>query len=375
MNHVPSSIRSTGAAVFATGTQPDTAILAMTGMGMIASAKPYVDGQVQPASLDLRLGAKAWRVRASFLPGRSATVMDRIEQLGMFEIDLTDGAVLETGCIYVAEIQEKVSLPVELRGTVNPKSSTGRLDVFTRMIADRAVAYDTVVPGYAGPLYAEISPGTFPVVVREGSRLSQIRFRSGRCRLDDAETAALHALDPLTDAPSPCFENGVAFSIDLKGFGPDRVVGYKAIPFAGAVDMDKAASQPWQKFWERIHVPTDDLLILHPSTFYIFASKESVAVPSDHAAEMVAFDPMLGELRCHLAGFFDPGFGASNGDGPKARGVLEVRCRDVPFAVADGQVLGRLVYERMASRPDRLYGSDLKSNYQGQSLKLAKHFY
>lgn len=303
MNHVPSSIRSTGPAVFATGTQPDSSILAMTGMGMIASAKPYVDGQVQPASLDLRLGAKAWRVRASFLPGRSATVMDRIEQLGMFEIDLTGGAVLETGCIYVAEIQEQVALPAELRGTVNPKSSTGRLDVFTRMIADRAIAYDTVVPGYSGPLYAEISPGTFPIVVREGSRLSQIRFRAGRCRLDDAETALLHAFDPLTDAPAPCFENGVAFSIDLGGFGPEGVVGYRAIPFAGAVDIDKAASQPWRKYWEQVRVPDDDLLVLHPGSFYIFASKEAVCVPPDFAAEMVPFDPILGETRVHYAGF------------------------------------------------------------------------
>lgn len=375
MNHVPSSIRPAGRAVFATGTQPDSAILAMTAMGMISSAKPYVDGQVQPASLDLRLGAKAWRVRASFLPGSGATVMDRIDRLGLFEIDLTAGAVLETGCIYVAEIQERVALPGDLRGTVNPKSSTGRLDVFTRMIADRAVAFDTVAPGYSGPLYAEISPGTFPVVVREGSRLSQIRFRAGRCLLDDRETAALHAVDPLTDAPSPCFENGVAFSIDLEGFGPEGVVGYKAIPYAGAVDIDKSASQPWRKFWERIHVPQDDLLILHPGSFYIFASKEAVSVPPDYAAEMVPFDPLLGEARVHLAGFFDCNFGYTSDGAMPARGVLEVRCRDVPFAVVDGQVVGRLVYERMASRPERLYGSDLGSNYQSQGLKLAKHFY
>ncbi len=373
MNHVPRNIRSVLVA-FARGTQPDSVIGLMADAGMIASETPLVEGQIQPSSLDLRLGARAWRVRASFLPGCDATVQDRIDRLGLFEIDLTAGAVMETGCVYVAEIQERIALPSSLHGAVNPKSSTGRLDVFTRVLADHASAFDTVEPGYVGPLYAEISPGTFPVVVRKGSRLSQIRFREGRCRLSDDQTASLHAIDPLTDAPLPCFRNGVAFSMDLSGFGSDRIAGYKARPFAGIVDFDKVAAHRREDFWEPIPAPADGLIVLDPGAFYIFASKESVTVPPDYAAEMIPFDPLLGELRCHMAGFFDCGFGHSFADGAGSRGVLEIRCRDVPFAVAHGQVVGRLMYERMAARPDRLYGAAAASSYQGQNLALGKHF-
>ncbi len=374
MTHVPNHADLRALPAFAAGTQPDSAIRLMADAGMIASDTPFVDGQIQPASLDLRLGAKAWRVRASFLPGADATVRQRIDRLGLFEIDLTDGAVMETGCVYVAEIQERIALPSSMHGAVNPKSSTGRLDVFTRVLADHAAAFDTVAPGYVGPLYAEIAPGVFPVVVRKGSRLSQIRFRQGRSRLSDAETADLHAADPLTDAGVPCFQNGVAFSMDLQGFGPDRIAGYKARPFAGIVDFDKVRAHPREVFWEPIPAPADGLLVLDPGAFYIFASKEAISVPAEYAAEMVPFDPLLGEVRIHQAGFFDCAFGHACGGGTGARGVLEIRCRDVPFAVTHGQVVGRLVYERMAGRPDRLYGAEVASHYQRQGLALSKHF-
>ncbi|MGU3658467.1 2'-deoxycytidine 5'-triphosphate deaminase [Methylobacterium fujisawaense] len=374
MTHVPNPLGLRALPAFASGTQPDSAIRLMADAGMIASDIPFVDGQIQPASLDLRLGAKAWRVRASFLPGSEATVRQRIDRLGLFEIDLTDGAVLETGCVYVAELQERIALPSSMHGAVNPKSSTGRLDVFTRVLADHAAAFDTVAPGYVGPLYAEIAPGVFPVVVRKGSRLSQIRFRHGRSRLSDAETATLHAADPLTDAPATCFQNGVAFSMDLQGFGPERIAGYKARPYAGIVDFDKVRAHPREVFWEPIPAPEDGLLVLDPGAFYIFASKEALSVPPDYSAEMIPFDPLLGEARWHLAGFFDAGFGHARAGGAGSRGVLEIRCRDVPFAVTHGQVVGRLVYERMAARPERLYGAEVASNYQRQGLALGKHF-
>lgn len=374
MTHVPKPADLRAQPAFESGTQPDSAIRLMADAGMIASDIPFVDGQIQPASLDLRLGAKAWRVRASFLPGSEATVRQRIDRLGLFEIDLTEGAVLETGCVYVAEIQERIALASSMHGAVNPKSSTGRLDVFTRVLADHAAAFDTVAPGYVGPLYAEIAPGVFPVVVRKGSRLSQIRFRQGRSRLSDAETATLHAADPLTDAPAPCFQNGVAFSMDLQWFGPERIAGYKARPYAGIVDLDKVRAHPRGVFWEPIPAPSDGLLVLDPGAFYIFASKEAIVVPPEYAAEMIPFDPLLGELRIHQAGFFDCSFGHHCSGGSGSRGVLEIRCRDVPFAVTHGQVVGRLVYERMAARPERLYGTEVASNYQRQGLALSKHF-
>lgn len=374
MGHAPLHTDLAAAPAFAPGTQPDSAIRLMASAGLLTADEPLLDSQIQPASVDLRLGARAWRVRASFLPGSGATVGERIARHGLFEIDLTDGAVLETGCVYVAELQERIALPSTMRGIANAKSSTGRLDVFTRVLADRSTTFDSVAPGYVGPLYAEICPGTFPIVVRKGSRLSQIRFRQGDSRLTDAETAALHAVDPLTDAAAPCFEGGVAFSVDLEGFGPDRIVGYRARQHAGIVDVDKVGAHRWREFWTPIHAGEGAELVLDPGAFYIMASKEAVSVPPEYSAEMVPFDPLLGELRCHYAGLFDAGFGHTSAQGSGSRGVLEVRCRDVPFVISHGQVLGRLVYERMAARPDALYGSAKASNYQGQTIRLGKVF-
>lgn len=356
------------------GIQPAQTIRALAAQGAIRSARPFAPDQVQPASLDLRLGARAWRVRASFLPGPSRAVRDRLAGIALHEIDLTKPVVLETGCVYIAEIQESLALPPDLSASANPKSSTGRIDVFTRVIADRAQEFDVVDAGYHGPLYAEISPRTFPVLVREGTRLSQLRLRRGEVRLSDDALRALHASDTLVTSAAPSFQNGIAVSVDLAGFGPDRLVGYRAKRHTGLVDVDAAGAHRTSEFWEPLHADGAGALILDPGQFYILASKEAVHVPPDYAAEMVPFDPLVGEFRVHYAGFFDPGFGHAGADGAGARAVLEVRSRDVPFILEDGQTVGRLVYERMAARPETLYGAGAGSNYQAQGLKLSKHF-
>ena len=348
-------------------------IAGLTEARAIHPSAPYASDQIQPASLDLRLGARAWRVRTSFLPGTSRTVATCLDALKLHEIDLTRDAVLETGCVYIAELMESLALPAELRASANPKSSTGRIDVFTRVITDRAAAFDQVEAGYQGPLYAEISPRTFPVLVRQGSRLSQIRFRRGEPRLADSDLAALHARSPLVDAAEPNFAGGVAVSVDLSGFGD--LIGYRAKRHTGLIDVDRPSSQPVADFWEPLQAERSRTLILDPGQFYILASKEAVQVPPDHAAEMVPFDPLVGEFRVHYAGFFDPGFGYAAAGGAGARAVLEVRSRDVPFLLEDGQIVGRLVYERMAEVPQTLYGAGAGSNYQAQGLKLSKHFY
>ncbi len=361
-----------GAAEIRDGIQPGQAIAALTEAGAIRPASPYASDQIQPASLDLRLGARAYRVRTSFLPGRSRTVAACVETLALHPIDLTQGAVLETGCVYIAELQESLALPADLSASANPKSSTGRIDVFTRVIADRAAAFDQVEPGYVGPLYAEISPRTFPVLVRTGSRLSQIRFRRGDPRLSDAELSALHARVPLVSAVAPSFQGGVAVSVDLAGF--DGLIGYRGKRHTGLIDVDRPRDHATADFWEPLPADGRGTLILDPGQFYILASKEAVQVPPDHAAEMVPFDPLVGEFRVHYAGFFDPGFGHEAAGGTGARAVLEVRSRDVPFLLEDGQIVGRLVYERMAALPETLYGAGAGSNYQAQGLKLSKHF-
>lgn len=356
------------------GILPDRMIIGLKEAGAIVCAAPFADGQVQPASLDLRLGARAYRVRASFLPGPRATVAERIRELALHEIALTEGAVLETGCVYIVPLQEALALTPGLLASTNPKSSTGRLDVFTRVIADRSRAFDQVEAGYAGPLYAEISPRTFPVLVRQGSRLSQIRFRRGDPTLDVRALAALHARERLIDSADADLGAGVAVSVDLAGVTPGQPVGYRAKRHTGVIDVDLRAGYAMAEFWEPMAAHASRALILDPNEFYILASKEAVQVPPGYAAEMVPFDPLVGEFRVHYAGFFDPGFGYAGAGGRGSRAVLEVRSHEVPFILEHGQIVGRLVYERMLALPERLYGQGIGSNYQAQGLKLSKHF-
>jgi dCTP deaminase len=355
------------------GILPDRMIAALAAGGGILSENQFVPDQIQPASLDLRLGEVAYRVRASFLPGRT-TVAQRIDGLKLHEVSLTDGAVLETGCVYIVPLLESLALPDEISAAANPKSSTGRLDVFTRVIADETRGFDRIAAGYHGPLYAEISPRTFPVLVREGSRLSQIRFRRGHALLGAEALRDLHGRERLVDADNADVSEGVAVSVDLSGLGPGGLVGYRAKRHTGLIDVERRGGYAVLDFWEPMQARPDKSLILDPNEFYILASKEAVQVPPDYAAEMVPFDPLVGEFRVHYAGFFDPGFGYAGAGGKGARAVLEVRSREVPFILEHGQIVGRLVYEKMLAKPEKLYGQGIGSNYQAQSLKLSKHF-
>src|ERR1700732_3265417 len=291
------------------GILPDRMIAALAEQGAIRAARPFAADQIQPASLDLRLGAVAYRVRASFLPGPGITVAQRIAELKLHEFSLSTGAVLETNCVYIVPLIESLALPSNIAAATNPKSSTGRLDVFTRVIADETRGFDRIRGGYHGPLYAEISPRTFPVLVREGSRLSQIRLRHGHAMLGADALVALHARERLVDTPAPDLSDGVPVGVDLKGFGAERFIGYRAKRHTGLIDVDRRASYDVGEFGEPIRARRDESLILDPDEFYILASKEAVQVPPDFAAEMVPFDPLVGEFRVHYARFFDPGFG------------------------------------------------------------------
>ena len=365
---------------FSTGILPSQRLRELARERVIVStADPILDGQYQPASMDLRLGARAYRVRASFLPGAGATVREKIDLYGMHEVDLSEGAVLERGCVYIVPLQESLNLQKRLGAVANPKSSTGRLDVFTRLITDHGTEFDRVEDGYKGPLYAEISPRSFSVVVRKGSRLSQLRLRRGSPRTSDSAARRLHAEVALIagaeagDDAAKRFRNGVPVSIDLRG-DANGLIGYKAKTHTGLIDVDRIGAYAIDDFWEPVRATRDATLILDPNAFYILVSKEAVTVPPDHAAEMEAFNPLHGEFRVHYAGFFDPGFGHAGSDGQGSRAVLEVRSYEVPFVLDDGQVVCRLVYERLTGIPDIVYGSGIGSNYQKQGLKLSKHF-
>ncbi len=354
-----------------TGVFASQQIEAMIERGEIRSDTPMPDGQVQPASLDLRLGTVAYRVRASFLAGTGRSVSDRLTEFEMHRIDLRDGAVLEKGCVYLVPLMEALDLPQGVSAVANAKSSTGRLDLLTRTITDGGTEFDRISEGYSGPLYAEICPRSFSVLVRPGMRLNQIRFRQGQAVLTDAELASLHAQTPLVDGDA-VIEQGLGFSVDLALPGSD-LVGYRAKPHTGVIDLDRIGQYDPAEYWEEVR-STRGQIILDPGAFYILVSREAVHIPPAYAAEMAPYLAMVGEFRVHYAGFFDPGFGHDAAGGAGSRGVLEVRCHEAPFVLEHGQVVGRLVYERMSQVPKQIYGAGIASNYQGQGLKLSKHF-
>lgn len=339
--------------------------------------------QLQPASLDLRLGPRAYRVRASFLPGKSRSVEEQLRVLKPDEINLKGrGAVLERGCVYVIPLLETLALPISISATANPKSSSGRLDIFTRLITDRSEIFDVTEPGYCGQLYAEVSPRSFSVRVREGSKLNQIRFRRLNSQqlqrtdfaVDDRDLRKRHQQMPLVDGELN-LRGGLVLRVALSDATLEsKIVGYRAQKHTDIIDVDAVAAYDAADFWEPVYARSDQRLILDPDEFYILASQEKLHIPPDLAAEMVPIDPAMGEFRVHYAGFFDPGFGFTESGLPGSRAVLEVRSHEVPFILEDGQVIGRLVFEKMAEAPDVLYGAGGASNYQGQGLKLSKHF-
>ena len=329
------------------GILPAQSIETLIATGAIASDTPFDADQVQPASLDLRLSDRAWRVRASFLPGQRK-VEERIADVAMHAIDITGaGVVLEKGCVYIARLQERLSLPQGLIARANPKSSTGRVDVFVRLLTDRGASFDDVDEGYDGPLYLEIAPQTFSILVRPGTRLNQLRLKAGE--------------PPKLETRS--------VGVELQG---GEIVGFRGRRHAGVVDLDHIDGHDPRDFWEPLSLRRGELL-LDPGEFYILASSDDVEIPVDQAAEMTPIDPSVGEFRVHYAGFFDPGFGTDEAHGAGSKGVLEVRTHDTPFLLEHGQIVARLVYEPLTERPSRLYGES-GSHYQNQGLKLSKHF-
>lgn len=373
-----------------TGILPSQKIKEMLNGNEIMTLMNLDDDQVQPASIDLRLGDYAYPVDTSFLPGKGVKVLDKMEQLddryADFGIDLSQGAVLEKGRVYVIPLLEAISLKGDVAAFANPKSSTGRLDILTRLIADGATSFDQVAEGYKGELFIEVAPRSFSVVVKTGTRLNQLRFR--RSRGEEAKSIPSAEWKKLLDdgqiVDSSDHEKNVRsiktgmlpFTVDLEGSGKEgEIIGYRAKKHAKRVDLERRDYDPLD-FWDPIRFRKTSSLILDPDEFYILMTKEAIAVPPEYAAEMLPYDTRAGEFRVHYAGFFDPGFGwnAKLNKAGSSRGVLEVRSHEVPFLLEHGQTVGWLRYERMAAKPELLYGQDLNSNYQGQSLKLAKQF-
>ena len=337
---------------------------------------------IQPASIDLRLGDFAWALRCSFLPDVESPVTDKLSEIAFQKIDLRDGATLERDRPYLIPLVEELALPPDVRGKANPKSSTGRLDVFTRVITDRNHRFDEIRPGYHGKLYLEVVPRSFAIFVRQGLALNQLRLSTGDARLDDGEILHLHREFPLLYVDQHplretelAISDGLFLSVDLLSGPAERVVGYRAKKNSLPIDLGRIRAYRWNDFWDPVLPEQGSRIVLEPEIFYLLLSAEGCCIPPGYAAEMMAYDPSAGELRTHYAGFFDPGFGFDSRHGRHgSRAALEVRARDVPFMVEHRQPICKLGFERMGATPDVLYGSDLGSNYQGQVTMLSKHF-
>jgi len=363
-----------------TGILPSQEISNLVARGHISAMPAINPDHIQPASLDLRLGDMAHRVRASFLPGPNSTVEAKIKDLRMARIDLTGAPVLEKDCVYIIPLVEELNLPENISGKANPKSTTGRLDIFTRLITDYGTEFDFVPAGYKGKLYAEVVSRTFTVAMRAGMRLSQLRFVQGSPRAGDRTIKGLDQEDPLVymdeeDSPVKAkLHRGLRITVNLEGTEAGEVIAYKAKKYAPAIELDRINYYSTEEFWEVRHQNASKSLILEPDDFYILASRERVRVPPEYAAEMVPFDPSDGEFRIHYAGFFDPGFGYGSSDIKGTRAVLEVRAHEVPFLIEHGQLVGRLNYMPLLSRPEKIYGTNIGSSYQHQALTLSKQF-
>jgi dCTP deaminase len=377
-----SGTASAAGAGTAVGVLPAQSLRAAIGDGWISSGVWRIpEESVQPASLDLRLGEHAWALRCSFLPDSDSTVEDKVKDIAFERIDLRDGATFERDRPYLVPLIEELRLPEGVRAKANPKSSTGRLDVFTRVLTDRTHRFDEIAAGYNGRLYLEVVPRTFAIRVRTGLALNQVRISLGDGRLDDADLMALHDQTPLlfrgsepVAAGAISLADGLFVSLAVAG-GRERVVGYRAKKNSLPIDLSVAGGLRWEDYWEPVHPERGGRIVLEPEIFYLLLSAEGVSIPPEYAAEMLAYDPTAGELRTHYAGFFDPGFGyARDRSATGSRAALEVRARDVSFMVEDGQPVCKLAFERMAAEPDVIYGSEVGSNYQGQQSMLSKHF-
>lgn len=367
--------------VFNEGVLPSQNFENMISMGIIKADELIEDSQIQPASMDLRLGAVAYRVRAGFLPGNSNTVLSRMEELKMHEIDISESGVLERGAVYIIPLLESLDLPDFIEGVASPKSTTGRLDILTRLICDNGSSFDQISTGYKGRLYVEVTPLTFSVIVHKGDKLNQLRLRKGNTVLSDLKLTELNLKTPLVyndnkEAEKPIICDGIWLSVDLKGKNDNNIVGYRARKNAPLIDLQKINYYDIEEFWEAIYKPTSGKLILNPEDFYILASRECMRVPSNYSSEMMAYETTAGELRVHYAGFFDPGFGCdlAGEGGCGTTGVLEIRSHDVPFVIEHGQRICRMVYEKLSDTPEKIYSQNIGSNYAGQTLKLAKQF-
>jgi dCTP deaminase len=365
-------------ALHSSGILPSQKICELIEAGHITAGAPIGEEQIQPASIDLRLGPVAYRVRAGLLPGTN-TVERKLEQFGYQQVDLTRPALLERGCVYIVPLLESVALPPQISARGNPKSTIGRLDVFTRLMADYGVEFDRIPGGYAGKLYVEIVPQSFGIVVHEGIRIYQARFVKGNPSLADRMLEKLEQRIPLVfdqnERPAEAnIDNGLRISLDLEGTGGSQIVGYRARKSAPPVELDRIDYFDPADFWELLFKPKQRQMIIDPGDFYLLLSKQKIRVPPESAAELVPYDPQVGEFRVHYAGFFDPGFGYGSGDINGTPAVLEVRAHGVPFLFVDDQLIGRLVFEELLEIPSKIYGPSIGSSYQKQGLSLSKQF-
>ena len=354
-----------------TGALTSEQIMSLYKYSSIKCVRPLMDNQIQPASIDLRLSKKCYEIDASFLPGNK-TVLQKLVKFKKRELDLGDFKTLRKGKIYIIQIQEELNLPENISASANAKSSTGRLDILTRLISDNSSCFDRIKKGYKGKIFVEVAPISFSIIVKEGISLNQLRFHNQQKIISDKQLESLDTQYGILENRNQ-IDNGITISVSLKDKN-NEPIGFKARDNSPAINLAKIDFYKVETFWEKLF-SKNGILVLSPGAFYILRSKEFIIIPPQTAAEMVPYEVKMGEFRVHYAGFFDPGFGfTTDKNNSLSKAVLEIRCHETPFILEDSQIIGKLVYEKLATKPKKTYGNIIGSNYQGQTLKLSKHF-
>ncbi len=324
--------------------------------------------QIQPASLDLSLSEECYEIKHSFLSHKT-TVRRKLKDLIIKKINLNKEFIFKKDKTYIVKLNESLNLKNNIFGHCNPKSSTGRLDIFCRTIVDFAEEYEKIPNNYQGEIFLEITSRSFDVAFKKGNCLNQLRLIMGnQYYLSDEQLKKIKTKLKITNFKKNTLKinNGVKISVDLSN---SKTIAYVAKNNTPVLKFSKIKSHKINDFWKAIK-NIDNSLLIEKNKFYILKSKEKVIIPDNLAGEMIPYDTGIGDFRAHYAGFFDPGFGMPNG----TYAVLEVKTNEIPFLLEDGQTIARIKYEKLNKNSNIVYGKDIKSNYQNQGLKLSKHF-
>jgi len=328
----------------------------------------FKKSQIQPSSIDLSLSDECYEIKTSFLSPDSK-VRDKLNKIYSKKINLKTSKIFKKNKTYIVRLNETLHLNNSISGHCNPKSSTGRLNIFCRTILDYCDEYEKIPKNYNGEIFLEITTRSFDIKISKGDKLNQMRLRKKTNNyLNDKDLKKINKRNALIFTNKKnIIENGLRISVDLSN--DNKICAYVAKKTSLNINFSKISFYEIKKFWKPLK-PVNNSLIIEKNKFYILKSREKIRIPSNLAGEMIPYDTGIGDFRAHYAGFFDPGFGDPKG----SYAVLEVKTNELPFILEDGQTIARIKYEKLNKKTFLVYGSIINSNYQNQKLALSKHF-